>query len=391
MNIKYPLMRNNILREDLDSVINHLKKDDPILTNGPKVKDFESAWSEWLGVKYSVFVNSGASANLLSMAFLKINNPDGGEIIVPPLTWISDVSSIIQNGFTPVFCDIDPRTLGLDTKKTIEKINKNTKAIFITHCQGFNALTDELISFAKDRSIPIVEDVCESHGAKHKSSKAGSIGLISNFSFYYAHHMSTIEGGMICTNDYEIYQTMRILRSHGMLRESNNNNYKEKLILENPHLNPDFVFLYPAYNVRNNEIGAILGLSQLKRLDENIKKRNENLFYFLENINSLNYQTDFELEGCSNYAFNLILKEKDDKFVEKLMNKMRNNGIEFRRGSAGGGNQLRQPYLKNLYPLNSHELFPFTEHIHFYGFYLGNYPDLSFNEIKEVCKILNKV
>ena len=112
--MKHPLMRNNILREDLDAVIEHLKQEDPILTNGPKVREFEEQWSKWLGVKYSIFVNSGSSANLLTMASLKIKFPEGGEVIVPPLTWVSDISSVIQNGFTPVFVDIDPETLAMD-------------------------------------------------------------------------------------------------------------------------------------------------------------------------------------------------------------------------------------------------------------------------------------
>ena len=113
--MKYPLMRNNILREDLDAVIEHLKQDDPILTHGANVRAFEAEWSQWLGVKYSVFVNSGASANLLTMAILKIRHPDGGEIITPPLTWVSDVASVLQNGFTPVFADIDPFSLAMDS------------------------------------------------------------------------------------------------------------------------------------------------------------------------------------------------------------------------------------------------------------------------------------
>ena len=143
--MKFPLMRNNILREDLDSVIEHLKKDDPILTNGPKVKEFEKKWSEWLGVKYSVFVNSGASSNLLSMAILKLKYPEGGDVIVPPLTWISDVSSVIQNGFNPVFADIDIGTLGMNQDQIIQKITPSTRAVFLSHIQGFNALTDDLI------------------------------------------------------------------------------------------------------------------------------------------------------------------------------------------------------------------------------------------------------
>lgn len=384
-------MRNNISRDDLDVVIEHLKKDDPILTNGPYVRQFEKKWSQWLGCKYSVFVNSGASANLLSMALLKIENPNGGEVIVPPLTWVSDISSVIQNGFTPVFADINPRTLGLDTKKTIEKISPKTKAVFITHCQGFNALTDDLIDYLNKNSIPLIEDVCESHGAIHNNKKAGSIGLISNFSFYYAHHMSTIEGGMICTNNEDIYQKLRILRSHGMVRESLNDDIKTGYIKDHQDLNPQFIFAYPAYNLRNNEIGAIMGINQLKRLDENVKVRNENLFRFLDLIDNNKFFTDFELKGCSNYAFNLVLKNADNEYVNNLMSAMNKHEIEFRRGSAGGGNQLRQPYLKQLFPNKYYESFTETEHIHFYGFYLGNFPSLPKNDIVEICKVINAV
>ncbi len=384
-------MRNNILREDLDAVIEHLKQDDPILTHGPNVRAFEEEWSKWLGVKYSVLVNSGASANLLSMAILKIRYPEGGEIIVPPLTWISDIASVLQNGFTPVFVDIDPYTLGMKDEDVLSKISSKTRAVFITHVQGFDALTDKLIAELKKRNIPLIEDVCESHGAKHNNDKAGSIGWISNFSFYYAHHMSTIEGGMICTNDELVYQQVRMLRSHGMVRESNDQAFREKYINENPELNPDFIFAFPAYNTRNTEIGGILGRSQLKRLDKMVEIRNNNLKTFLNSINAKKYRTDFKLEGCSNYAFNLILQEPDVDFVKILMSKMKESGIEFRRGSAGGGNQIRQPYLKSIVPENHHLNFPNVEHVHFYGFYIGNFPDLKKEEVLDICKILNSI
>ncbi|MFQ6334510.1 DegT/DnrJ/EryC1/StrS family aminotransferase [Methylophilus sp. 3sh_L] len=387
--MKFPLMRNNILREDLDAVIEHLKQDDPILTNGPKVREFEAEWSKWLGVKYSVFLNSGASANLLSMAVLKIRHPEGGEVIVPPLTWISDVASVLQNGFTPVFVDIDPRTLGMDTKQILEKVTDKTRAVFLSHIQGFNALTDELIDALAQRNIPIIEDVCESHGAAHKGKKAGSIGWMSNFSFYYAHHMSTIEGGMVCTNDPEVYQQVRMLRSHGMVREANDPAVKTEYLQKFPELNPDFIFAYPAYNVRNTEIGGILGLKQLKRLDAVVERRTHNLKRFLNKLDGTRYQTDFELEGSSNYAFNLILKEPDHALVERLMRKLREEGVEFRRGSAGGGNQVRQPYLKGIVAEDAYKDFPVTDHIHFFGFYIGNFPDLQDQEIDQICAIIN--
>lgn len=389
--MKFPLMRNNILRSDLDAVIEHLKQDDPILTNGPKVREFEAAWSKWLGVKYSVFVNSGASANLLSMAILKLRHPEGGEVIVPPLTWISDVASVLQNGFTPVFVDVDPRTLGMDSKQLIAKLNDKTRAVFLSHIQGFDALTDEMIAECAKRNIPIIEDVCESHGASHNGRKAGSIGWMSNFSFYYAHHMSTIEGGMICTNDEEVYQQARMFRSHGMVRESNDPEVRAAWQKANPELNPDFIFAFPAYNVRNTEIGGILGLQQLQRLDQVVERRTHNLKRFLSKIDAKKYRTDFKIEGSSNYAFNLILREPDNALVERLMQKMRAEGVEFRRGSAGGGNQVRQPYLKGIVPADFYKQFPETDHIHFYGFYIGNFPDLSDAEVDEICAILNAV
>lgn len=387
--MKFPLMRNNILREDLDAVIEHLKQDDPILTQAANVRAFEAEWSEWLGVKYSVFMNSGASANLLTMAILKIRHPEGGEVITPPLGWVSDVASVLQNGFTPVFVDVDPRTLAMDPKKILEKITDKTRAVFLTHVQGFDGLTDELVAELKKRNIPLIEDVCESHGATHNGKKLGSIGWISNFSFYYAHHMSTIEGGMVCTDDPLVYQQVRMLRSHGMVRESNDEALRAEYKKTYPDLNPDFIFAFPSYNVRNTEIGGILGRSQLKRLDINVKKRTENLVRFLSKIDSTVYRTDFKIEGSSNYAFNLILKKADEKFVNYLMEKMRDAGIEFRRGSAGGGNQVRQPYLKGIVPKDHHKEFPETDHIHYYGFYIGNFPDLRNEEIDEICNVLN--
>lgn len=387
--MKYPLMRNNILREDLDAVIDHLKQDDPMLTHGANVRAFEEEWSRWLGVKFSVFVNSGASANLLTMAILKLRYPEGGEVIVPPLAWVSDIASVLQNGFRPVFVDINPRTLAMDSGKILDALTPRTRAVFLTHVQGFDGLTDELVNELRARGIPLVEDVCESHGATHGGRKLGTFGWISNFSFYYAHHMSTIEGGMICSDDPLVYQQARMLRSHGMVRESTDTELQGAYRSRYPALNPDFIFAYAAYNARNTEIGGILGRSQLKRLDRNVERRTANLRRFLSLIDPDKYRTDFKVEGSSNYAFNLILKYPDDALAERLMRTMRESGIEFRRGSAGGGNQLRQPYLEGIVPKDHHLGFPETEHIHFYGFYIGNFPDLSDSEIIELCAILN--
>jgi CDP-6-deoxy-D-xylo-4-hexulose-3-dehydrase len=202
--------------------------------------------------------------------------------------------------------------------------------------------------------------------------------------------MSTIEGGMLCTDDSELYETFRMLRSHGMVREISSPDLKESYWRKHPDLNPDFIFAFPAYNVRNTEIGAIIGRSQLRRLDENNRLRSRNQQIFLENLDNTKYRTDFRVEGSSNYAFNLVLMQADLEFTERLMQRMRAEKIEFRRGSAGGGNQLRQPYLRERFG-DIYQNFPQVEHIHFHGFYIGNFPSLEPESILELCNILNSV
>ncbi|MDP6477848.1 MAG: DegT/DnrJ/EryC1/StrS aminotransferase family protein [Nitrospinaceae bacterium] len=390
MKLNWPLMKNNITRSDLDALIKFLMGN-PVLTQSENVREFESEWSEWLGVKYSVFVNSGSSANLISIAALKQIVGSGGEIIVPALTWVSDISSVLFCGFTPKFVDVNPKTLGMDDEQVIDKLTPNTRAVFLTHAQGFNGLTDRLLDTLKARNIPLIEDVCESHGAEFRKNKLGSFGWVSNFSFYYAHHMSTIEGGMVCTDSEEVYQICRMLRSHGMVREMTNEKLNESYVNENPELNPDFIFAFPAYNMRNTELGAVLGRSQLARLDANNGKRRRNFKLFLELLDPTKYQTEFDLNGSCNYAFNLILKRPDHEFCNRVMAALDEHGVEFRRGSAGGGNQLRQPYLRGVVGENEFKNFPVVEHIHFFGLYLGNYPDLTGEKIKALCGILNKI
>lgn len=389
MSFKWPLMEDNVTREDLDVLITFLQGM-PRLTQSENVRAFEREWSQWLGVKHSVFVNSGASANLITMGALK-HLYGGGEVIVPTLTWVSDVASVLQNGFTPVFVDIDPRTLCMDTEQIIAKLTDRTRAVFMTYVQGFNGINDRLLDELKRRNIPLIEDVCESHGATFKGRRLGSWGLASNFSFYFAHHMSTVEGGMVCTNDDAFYDAIRMFRSHGMVREADNSELKARYAAENPELSPDFIFAFPAFNVRSTEINAVLGRSQLKRLDSCNDRRRENLELFLSLIDPAKYRTDFDLEGSCNYAFNLVLKNADAAFGARLEETMRREGIEFRRGSAGGGNQLRQPYLKGIVPDGYYKEFPEVEHIHFFGYYIGNYPTLVAERIHELCTVLNAV
>jgi len=388
IDLNWPLMRNNITPSDLEGVIQFLKQEVPILTQSTQVQSFEHEWSRWLGVKHSVFVNSGSSANLLTMTALR-EIAGTGEVIVPTLTWVSDIASVLQCGFTPVFVDINPKTLGMDSKQVVAKITPNTKAVFLTHVLGYNALDEGLLAELQARKVPLIEDVCESHGATFKGRKLGTFGLASNFSFYYAHHMSTIEGGVISTDDSQLYEMLRMFRSHGMVREAESSDLKQSYADRSPDLNPDFIFAFPAYNMRSTEINAVIGRAQLKRLDENNRVRTDNLDLFLSHLDGTKYQTDFITAGSCNYAFTLVLKQPDPVLRDHLINALRQARVEFRRGTSGGGNQLRQPYLKKLVGDREFEKYPHVDHVHFYGFYIGNFPGLEKEKILALTEILN--
>jgi CDP-6-deoxy-D-xylo-4-hexulose-3-dehydrase len=386
--LDWPLMKNNIAREDLDAVCELLRRDDPVLTQSMNVRAFEEEWSRWLGVRYSVFMNSGSSANLLTLAALKELYGPGGEVIVPTITWVSDIAAVLHSGFTPVFVDIDPRTLGMDNEQVLAKLTPRTRAVFLTHVLGYNALGRRLLDELRRRDIPLLEDVCESHGATFAGQKLGTFGLASNFSFYYAHHLSTIEGGMVCTNNADFYETVRMLRAHGLVRELDSDSRKKEFADEHPDLNPEFIFAHAGYNVRSTEINAVIGRSQLRRLDDGIRRRTENLQLFLSHLDPDAYRTDFATEGSSNYAFTLVLREPDPDLCERVMAALRAHRVEFRRGTAGGGNQVRQPYLRSLLGPDEWQKYPCADHIHFYGFYIGNYPSLERDRILRLCDLL---
>jgi len=383
-------MHNNISKEDLRVVIDFLSSENPKLTQGPKVVEFEREWSNWLGVKHSLMVNSGSSANDLTMAALRHTRGEG-EVIVPPLTWVSDIASVIHAGLDPVFVDIDPNTLAMNPRLILESITDKTIAVFLTHVLGYDGIDNSLLVELKRRNVSLIEDVCESHGATHNGQKLGTFGWASNFSFYYAHHLTTIEGGMICTDNDELYELLRMLRSHGLLRESQSQDLRNSFLAKYPDLNPEFIFAYPSHNMRSTEINAVIGLSQLKRLDENNLRRAQNLELFFEFLDNKKYRTDFRLEGNCNYAFTLVLREPNFPLRDSVEACLQKKGVEFRRGLSGGGNQLRQPFLQNLGNFPSPETLPVVDHVHHFGWYIGNYPTLTDDRILWLCDLLNTV
>lgn len=384
----WPLMVNNIDESDRRALIRFLEDADNRLTHGPKVRKFEQLWAEWLGVKHAVFVNSGASANDLSMLIVRELFGEG-EIIVPPLTWVSDVASVLHARMIPRFVDINLRNLALNPDGVRVAITDQTKAIFLTHVLGLNGLSDELWKIAQEAGIPIIEDVCESHGATWNGKKVGTFGLLSNFSFYYAHHMTTIEGGMICTDSDEVYELARMMRSHGLVREIGNASKQEQLVRAHTDLNHEFIFHSAGHNMRPTELGAVLGINQLPRLDRNIELRNRNFEYFLSHLDQSKYVTDFNLLGSSNYALIVVMREEDLHRRDLIEETLRNGKIEFRRGLSGGGNQARQPYLKKYNIWENPRDYPVADRVHSYAWYIGNYPELQLESIDRLCSLLN--
>lgn len=386
---KWPLINDNILQSDKE-VLSDFILNSNRFTNGPKVKEFEEAWSKWLGVKYSVMVHSGASANYITTSIVRELTPSPnkiqlkGEIIVPPIGWVSDISSVINTGFTPVFVDVDLDTMAISYENIKNAITPNTKAIVLVHALGFNGINDKIIELAKEHNLMLIEDCCEAHGATYKNQKVGSFGDMSCFSFYFGHHMTTIEGGMVCTNNKEIYELARMFRSHGMTREASKETHNK---YAKPDVNPLFTFAVPGYNMRSSELNAVLGLTQLPRLDDTIKTRTNNLKTWLNNLDSDLYLTEYLDEGSSNFALPLLVKGGNISKVCKILEKEK---VEYRLGTAGGGNQARQPYLEKCLHRVVGKLSN-SNYIHDKGLYIGNHTDLTKKQIINLCKKLNNV
>ena len=394
---KWPLINDNITQSDKEALSNFILNSNRF-TNGPKVQEFEQAWSDWLGVKYTVMVGSGAAANYITTAIVRELKGQQGEIIVPPIGWVSDVSSVINTGFTPVFVDVDMDTMAISYENIQAAINENTKAIVMVHALGFDGLNNKIIELAKEHDLILIEDCCEAHGADYKGVKVGAMSDMSCFSFYFGHHMTTIEGGTVCTNDEEIYQLARMFRSHGMTREASEEIQKRYHCED---LNPLFTFAVPGFNMRSTELNAVLGLEQIHRLDENIEARKKNLAVWLDNLNSNKYFVDYFVEGSSNFALPLIINPEVSAGIiptegahqitmERICNILEEESVEYRIGTAGGGNQARQPYLQN-YNFRTVGPLRVSNYIHDYGLYIGNHPELTEQQILELCEKLNYV
>lgn len=353
----------------------------PRLTQGPLVAEFESAWSDWLGVQESVMVSSGTTANMAIMMALERRLGRKPRVGVSAVTWSTNITPSILLGHHITVFDVDPHTLGINSEQALDAINsRSLDALFVTHLLGFDALDDDVIKAADAAGVIILEDVCESHGVRHGSRKAGTIGLASSFSFYFGHHMSTIEGGMVSTNNPEFADDIRLLREHGLSRASLRSSEYER---DNPKIDPRFLFVAPGLNFRSSDLNAFLGLTQLESLDERIKTRNNNFIAFHENAPE-GLWTDFRTEGMSSFAIPLISTDEDSaQAVERAVGALK---VEHRPVVAG--NLLIQPFMAgitvNAYPT------PTADHIHRLGRYVGNGHHVNETMIKALTRTIQQ-
>lgn len=381
MSIK--LVKDTIDIEDINVLIEWLKNN-PKLTKGELTIEFENLWSKWLGCKYSVFVNSGSSANLAAIYSLMLSGKlKNNKIIVPAVSWVTTVTPAIQLGLTPIMCDCDINNLGLDINHLKQLIiDENPSAIILVHVLGFPNHMSEIIKLCKDNDIILIEDTCESIGSKYDDKHLGTFGDLSTFSFYFGHHMSTIEGGMISTDNEDLYHILLSIRSHGWDRDLPVS--KQKKLREDYNINEFkslYTFYYPGFNLRSTDLQAFIGIQQMKKLDNIIENRNLNYLKYKKEI-----KNDFwninptENSYVSNFSFPIITKN-----LNKLILSLTENNIECRPLICGSINE--HPFWYERY--GKQEL-PNSKLVHEFGLYLPNNHQMSDEEINKVIKIVNE-
>ena len=376
------LVGDTIDNKDIDNLIEWLKTY-PRLTKGPLTLELEKKWSNWLGVNNSVFCNSGSSANLLMLwALVEANRINkNAKVVVPSAAWATDLSPVIQLGMTPILCDINLKNLSVDLNH-LETIFKETKpeVLLLVSVLGLVPDMGRVIELCQKYNVILLEDTCESMGSKYKGKKLGTFGLMSSFSTYFGHHISTIEGGFVSTNDEELYEILKSIRSHGWDRDSSSE-YSKKL--RNNWKTSDFDALYTFYhsgfNLRSTDLQAFIGLGQIDKLDNICKRRNENFNIYQQELSNFS-PSIIERGFVSNFAYPVISENRDS-----IVAALQKENIEVRPmicGSMG-----TQPFYIKEY--GKKEL-PNASIIDKWGFYIPNHPGLSKEDIIKISNIIKE-
>ena len=374
------LVKDTIDNKDIDRLIDWLRTY-PRLTKGLVTLEFEAKFSKWLGRKYSVFCNSGSSANLLMLSVLK-EKYDSKKVVVPSVAWSTDLAPVIQLGLQPILCDCNMKDLAVDLGH-LEKIfmEESPDALLLVSALGLVPDMDKIVKLCSDYDVILLEDTCESLGCEFVNRKLGTFGIMSSFSTFFGHHISTIEGGLISTDDKELYELLVSIRSHGWARdlsvETQLNLLEEWNVSEFDSL---YTFYYPGFNMRSTDLQAYIGLAQIDKLDDWGRKRSTNFNLYQELIENDYWKPDIDLNNfVSNFAYPIIHPNRNT-IVESL----RKNDVEVRPlicGSMG-----TQPFYVKKY--GRLEL-PNVSVVDKYGFYVPNNPMLTSSEISFISDIVN--
>lgn len=380
------LINDTISLEDIELLIEWLKTN-PRLTKGPLTLEYENKWSNWLGTKYSVFVNSGSSANLLMLYSLKESGRiRNNKIIIPNLCWATDLAPAVQLGFEPLLCDCNMDNLSVDLSH-LEKlfIDYNPSCLLLVSILGLSPNIYEIQKLCAKYSVILLEDNCESMGTQFDGSNLGTFGLMSTYSTYFGHHISTIEGGMVCTNDKEIYNILLSIRSHGWDRDwlpEDQNKIRSYYNINS--FDALYTFYYAGMNLRSTDLQAFIGINQLNKLKDIFEVRNKNFNLYQKYLkNSYWKPAPIHNSYTSNFAYPVIHPKKYE-----IVSELINNKIEVRPLVCGSMHS--QPFFKCKNTQNFSE-FPNTTKVTNYGFYVPNHPKVTEDNIKFICNLINTV
>ena len=370
------LTDNTITLKNISSLINWLKKS-PKLTKGDLTIKFEKLFKIWIKRKYSIFVNSGSSANLLiAQGLLEANMLRNKIAIAPAVSWVTTVTPFLQMGYDVKLCDCDKLNLGLDINH-LEKLCRKYRpsVLILVHVLGHSNNMRAIKKICKKYKIKIIEDSCEALGSTYGNKKLGTLGLASSFSFYYGHHISTIEGGMLTLDDKDLYNVLTSIRSHGWGRDLEN---QERKRLEKK-FNIDKVrslysFYYSGFNLRSTDLNAFIGIQQMKVLNKKIKTRFRNFKIFSKNLSNF-WSQKSEAKIISNFGYALMVKNRSEVF-----NFLKKNKIETRPLICG--NMGQQPFWIKKY---KRPILPNAEKVHKFGLYLPNHENLTAKQVKFIC------
>jgi CDP-6-deoxy-D-xylo-4-hexulose-3-dehydrase len=374
---RYALAERTITQEDLQELIMWLQTD-PWLTQGELVFEFERRWAKWLGVAHATYVNSGSSANLLMYYALQLSGRlRNNRVIVPAVSWATTVAPVVQLGFAPFLCEADRKDFGLDLNALEDLLKRyEPAAVTIVHVLGVPNQMEELLNLRERYEFVLLEDACAATGSRYDKRLVGTFGTMASFSFFYGHHLSTIEGGMVTTNDEKLHDILLHIRSHGWARDLTSD--KESQLAKDAgalEFNRPFTFYYPGFNVRSTDLNAKIGLSQLRRADEVVRRRVEIHRRYQEHFLAAGWHCQANARAViSSISFAALAHSSGHR--DRVAAALRANQIETR--PLGGGNMSRQPFWASRFGTT---VFPVADQIHTTAFQLPNHPRLSLSDI----------